>query len=225
MSIEKIELSVDGSRHPGELLVPDDDGQNGILVLPGGGHGPYGDVFDKFADEAAENGFHFLRYESWRNHEELGHKTLTNIHREIDEAVGLLAERGCSRISIVGKSLGGAIALTHDHQNIGHVALWAPAIIASDKANIAKREETMFEEVLPADNFRITSALLETIETPVRILHCTDDRLPIENSRKLVDGLPNAELMEIEGGDHAFNGEAVHTKTIQHTIEFLPSGA
>lgn len=190
-----------------------------MVVLPGAGHGPYGDIFDRFAERAAEDGLLVLRFQSWEDHEELARKTLGDLHAEIDAAVAFLAERGCTRISVVGKSFGGGVALTHVPDAVARIVLWAPAIGVGDEPNLDESRRMDLREA----NLRIDPPTLGTIETPVRILHGDEDHIPFENSRKLVDGLRDAELIEVEGADHSFLGpeEGVEGVTIEHTMEFL----
>jgi pimeloyl-ACP methyl ester carboxylesterase len=219
MTVEEIQVAVGDDSYPGRLNVPSDGGENGIVLLPGAGHGPYGDIFDRVAAEAAENGYHFLRFRSWESHEELGQKTLGDLHEEIDAAVAFLQALGCTRLGIVGKSFGGRIALTHIPEVVNQLVLWAPAIMAGDESNLEKSRRMDLKEY----NRRIDTSTLEAIGTPVRILHGDEDGLPLENSRKLVDGLENGELIEIEGTDHSFLGPGDGTvdATIEHTLEYL----
>lgn len=190
-----------------------------MVVLPGAGHGPYGDIFDRFAEKAAEDGLLVLRFQSWEDHEELARKTLGDLHAEIDAAVAFLAERGCTQISVVGKSFGGGVALTHVPDAVARIVLWAPYLMVGDESNLSADQQMDLQLFTP----EIDPPTLGGIETPVRILHGDEDHIPFENSRKLVDGLRDAELVEIEGSDHSFLGpeEGVEGVTIEHTMEFL----
>lgn len=225
MSTESIDLSVDDSRYPARLRIPDETNGAAIVVLPGAGHGPYGDIFDRFTDEAAESGFHVLRFRSWQNHDELGQKTLHDLHSELAAAVELVRARGCTRLDVVAKSLGGAVALTHVPEIVSQVVLWAPAIKAGDSQNVESMRTTPLDELFPDDPLEIDGPTLESISTPVRILHGDRDDISIENSRNLVDDLQNAELIAIEGADHSFAGDDVQAETIEYTLDFLAPGA
>lgn len=219
MPVEEIQLEVGDDSFPGRLNVPDEGGAHGVVVLPGAGHGPYGDIFDQFAAEASDNAIQVLRFQNWEEFEELKVKSLGEIHEEIDAAVALLEERGCTRIDVVGKSFGGGIALTHVPDAVSKMVLWAPFLMVSDESNLAKDQPMNLKEFTP----EIDPATLRTVEPSVCILQGDEDHLPMENTRKLVNALQNAELIEIEGADHSFLGpdSGVEEITIEHTIEYL----
>lgn len=221
MPAEEIQLDVGDESYPGRLEGPVDGGDHGVVVLPGAGHGPYGDIFDQFAEEAASNGRYVLRFQSWEDHEELGSKTLGDLHGEIDAAVEFLEDRGCTHIAIVGKSFGAGIALTHVPDPVGEVVLWAPFLMVREESNLEADQPMDLQEYTPT----IDSATLGRIEAQVRILHGDEDRLPFENSEKMADALPNGELIEIEGADHSFLGpdSGVDAVTVERTMAFLTS--
>lgn len=219
MPVEEIQLEVGDDSFPGRLNVPNEGGTHGVVVLPGAGHGPYGDIFDRFTDEASDSGFHVLRFQSWTDYEELKAKTLGDLHEEIDAAIALLEGRGCSQVSIVGKSFGGGISLSHIPDAVAKMVLWAPFVMVRAETNLAKNQTMDLKNFTPY----IDPQTLETVETPVRILHGNEDQLPFENSRKLVDGLQDAKLIEIKGADHSFLGpdSGVEDVTVEHTMAFL----
>ena len=64
MSIEDVKLDVDGECYLGRLDGPDDLTERGVLVIPGAGHSPFGNVFDRFADAATEAGYSVARFET-----------------------------------------------------------------------------------------------------------------------------------------------------------------
>jgi pimeloyl-ACP methyl ester carboxylesterase len=60
-----------------------------------------------------------------------------------------------------------------------------------------------------------TSARLAEIQSPTLVLAGTADRIiPIENSRRLADGIPAAELVEFEGAGHGFVVERAEATNI-----------
>ena len=46
--------------------------------------------------------------------------------------------------------------------------------------------------------------ILPTVKTPTLLVHCVDDYAPVENSRHMAEVMPDARLVELPGGDHAF---------------------
>ena len=89
---------------------------------------------------------------------------------------------------IVGKSMGGRIALDYQMENrdADALVLLSPAVEA-------------------IDGFR-------EIEIPVLLVHGTEDpSIPIENSRELKTYLRNSTLVEIENADHSYRGKEKET--------------
>lgn len=65
MPSEEFTLTAHGDDFDARLAVPDGSAGRGIAVLPGAGHGPWGDIFDRFAEAAAADGAHVLRFDGW----------------------------------------------------------------------------------------------------------------------------------------------------------------
>jgi hypothetical protein len=104
---EQNQIDVGTASLPERLDVPDEPNGRVVAVLPGSDHGPYDDIFDDFAEAAAGDGYHVLRYESWSDEQDPDEeKTLAQIHDEYEAAVKELLERGCTRVDVVGKSVG-----------------------------------------------------------------------------------------------------------------------
>ncbi|WP_158057592.1 alpha/beta hydrolase [Halorussus halophilus] len=227
MSVEEIQLPVGEDSVSGRLNVPNDDAkrgdaERGIVLLPGAGHGPYGDIFDQFADTATEDGHHVLRFQSWRSPDELWEKTLGELHAEIDAAVAFLQDSGCSNVSLVAKSFCGGVSLTHVPDAIERMVLWAPAIRVGEQATIEEIETTKLSE---AESMQIDDATLAAIETPTLILHGDEDEgVPIEGSERMVEHMQDARLAVIEGTDHSFLGTDPREETVEKTAAFLSNG-
>ena len=64
MRAEEVTLRVGGASYPGRVNAPDEPTDRGVLVVPGAGHGPFGDVFDRVAEAAAEQGRTVARFET-----------------------------------------------------------------------------------------------------------------------------------------------------------------
>ena len=200
-------LAVGGTDYQGRLNTPDDAADRGILVLPGANHGPFGDVFDRFAQAAASDGYTVARFETWQGMDDLDEKSPADVAREIEAGVEFLEASGCSTVHVVAKSFGGRLALEHvpalETDAVERMVLWAPAIV--------------FEEHPEAPT--ITAAELGAIETPTRILQGDEDQIPVENAAALADHLPNGELVELSGEDHSFQHR--QERIVEETLAFL----
>ncbi|MFC7073755.1 alpha/beta hydrolase [Halovenus rubra] len=200
-----VTLEVGDKNFPGRLNVPDRSSEHGVLMVPGSGHGPFGDIFLRFARTAAKDGHHVARFETWPFPEVLEEKTEEDFSREIDASVDFLQSQGCSTVTVVAKSFGGRVVLEHLPETVDRLVLWAPAIMAGD-----------YEEK-PS----LTEEELADIDIPVRILQGDEDEVvSVENAASLVDGLPNGELVELSGENHSFRGD--YERIIDETMAFLP---
>lgn len=221
MPVEEVTLAVGEESIPGRLNHPEEDTDRGLLMLPGAGHGPYGDIFDRLAEESVAADVACLRYRSWSSHDELDEKTLGELHREVDAAVEFLQDRGCTDVTLGAKSFGGAIALTHVPDSVSRLFLWAPALTVDEESTIEVAKTTPLGEVdgLQVDDDALEE-LLSGVDVPARILHGDRDHIPMENSERIAGALPEGEVVEIEGADHSF-GVAQYERTIGHTMELI----
>lgn len=208
MPSRDVTLDVGGASYPGRLNTPDGDAEQGILVIPGAGHGPFGDVFDRFSQAAATDGYTVARFETWQDTDDLDEKTPADFAAEIDAGIEFLRDEGCSSMHVVAKSFGGRLALEHvpdlDDDAVANMVLWAPAIV--------------FDEHPEAPT--ISAAELEAIRTPTRILQGDEDQIPVENAAALVEHVQNGELVELPGEDHSFLND--QQRVIEETLAFLP---
>jgi len=203
MNTEDVTLDVGGDRYPGRLNVPDCPSERGVLVVPGVSHGPFGDVFDRFADGAAETGHHVARFETWENKDDLAEKTVADYEAELDVGIEFLRSRGCETIAIVAKSFGGRLALTHCPEGVDRMVLWAPAILVGGH-----------------DDWSIDASELAEIEIPIRVLQGNEDEVvSVEEAERLVEHLPNGELVELSGEDHSFSDD--EERVVERTLSFL----
>jgi pimeloyl-ACP methyl ester carboxylesterase len=217
MSLEEIELTTDESSFTAELELPEGDSDHGAVLLSGAGHTAFDDaVFDRLAAAAADNGVQFLRYQTWDDGEELAEKSPDELHAEVDAALEHLRDRGCSRITLVGKSAGGVIALQSAPDRIDEMVLWAPALFLEGGDVLADLD--IREDAEPPT---ITAAELADIDVPVDILQGDEDHFPVASARELADEIPDASVHVIEGADHSFIGGDPETETIETTLELL----
>ncbi|WP_247730168.1 alpha/beta hydrolase [Halovivax limisalsi] len=200
-----VTLEVGDERYPGRLNVPNEETDRGVLLVPGAGHGPFGDVFLRFSRTAAEAGYHVARFETWPFPADLEEKTDAEFEAELEAAVDFLRDRGCETIAVVAKSFGGRIALQHLPDTVDRLVLWAPAVLAGEHD----------------DEPSISEAELAAITIPVRLLQGDEDRgLSVEDAAQIVEGLPRGELVELPGEDHSFRRD--HERVIEETMAFLP---
>lgn len=219
MGFEEISVEVNGSNYSGSIDRPEEESDRGIIVRPGMRHGPYGDIFDRFARTAAQNGFHCLRFEAWDDDRHpLGERTLRDMHADLDAAVDLLRDEGCTDISLVGKSFGGGMALTYVPDTVGRVVLWAPAIVIEDESNLEEIIDKQFKE---RDHPIIDTDDLERINVPVRILVGSEDEtISIDEVETITSALPEATYSVYDGMDHSFTG-TVEADVVDETIAFI----
>lgn len=215
MRTETVEVTVDGSAFTGDLTGPPGGSDHAAVLLPGANHGPYGDVFDRLAEAAADGGVDFLRYETWKDGEELESKGIEGVTAEYDAAVAHLSDRGYARITTVGKSFGGRIALQHVPEAVDDMVLWAPAAFLAGGSAI--------EAIDPPEDVElptITPAEVAAVDEPVAILQGDEDKFPVENARELAAELPRGSVHLIEGADHSFVGDG-EDETIETTRSLL----
>ena len=204
MRTEEVTLKVGGASYPGRVNAPDEPTDRGVLVVPGAGHGPFGDIFDRVTEAAAEQGRTVARFETWESHEELRRKTDADFEAELEESVEFLRERGCTSVAMVAKSFGGRLALTHLPGQVDQLVLWAPAVAFGES------------EERPS----ITANALSDVEVPVRILQGDeDDVVSVENAAAIAEHLPDGELIELPGEDHSFGND--EPQIIEATSSFL----
>jgi pimeloyl-ACP methyl ester carboxylesterase len=215
MSVEETDLTIDGDQYAAEVTSPDNT-DHGVVLLPGANHGPYGDVFDRLTQALADHGIALLRYKSWGESDELEDveaKTREDLFAEFDAAVEKLRERGYDRISVIGKSFGGKIALRHVPDPVDELVLWAPAVFLENG--------TTREQMVPPEDASlplIDTKTLASHDQPVEILQGNEDAIPVENAHELADALPNGRVHVIHGADHSFVGDDSEDETIETTI-------
>lgn len=197
-------LESGGDSYPGRLNAPEGSTDSGVLVLPGGGHGPFGDVFDRVATTAGDAGHAVARFETWTGPDDLDAKTDADLAAEIDAGVDFLRSEGCSTITVVAKSFGGRLALEHA-PDVDRMVLWAPAVFFGERE----------------DRPSIDAAALSGIDAPVRILQGDeDDLVSVDNAQALAEHLPGGEVVELPGEDHSMLTD--EGRVVEATLAFLP---
>jgi pimeloyl-ACP methyl ester carboxylesterase len=222
MAISLPELDVNGETYDARLNTPEDgEADTCVVVLPGGGHGPFGDIFDITAYELAQANVATYRFETWTTPDELRAKSFADFHAELDAAIDEVHERGYDRLFLLAKSFGGRIGLTHDLDAFERVLGWAPAVRLADDSNFAECYDTPIGET---EALRIDAGDVSRVDAPVRILRGDDDEVvSADDAETLVDALADAELRAIPGEDHSFNEN--RTTVVAETLDYLvPDG-
>lgn len=203
---EDIELEVRGSSYPGQLHRPDETTDQGLLIVPGATHGPYGDVFDELVEAVIDQGLMVARFTLWESQEELSEKGESELRAELSAATNFLKDRGCDDISIVAKSFGGRIVLQYLPNNTDRLVLWAPAVMHGH-----------YDE-RPS----ITSQELAAIDLPVLLMQGdSDEVVPVENTKAIADSLQESEFYEVSGEDHSFRARS--NEIVARSVSFLPT--
>lgn len=208
---EDITLEVGDSAYPGRLNLPEEPSDRGVLIVPGAGHGPFGDVFLRFSRAAAEEGHHVARFETWMSPEELESKTDKDFSAELEAGVEFLRGRSCSTITVVAKSFGGRVALEHLPEDVDRLVLWAPAILAEDAENVPDELWEHMSSVIPGEL---------GVDIPTRILQGDDDHIPVNSAERIAEGLSHGELVILPEEGHSFLRD--HERVIEETVAFLP---
>ena len=218
MGIELVEFDIGSETYEGRLTVQDEDADEGVVMLPGAGHGPFGNIFDIAAYELAGDGKRVFRVETWEPREELEAKTLAELHEEVDAAVDYLRTNGCSTVDLIAKSFGGGIALTHDLDAVDGLLLWAPAVdVGVDAAAATHPGEAIGE----SEDLLIGIEGLD-VDVPVRILVGDEDRgVSVEDCRRIADAVDDGDVTVIPGENHSFNEN--RTAIVEHTLRYLSS--
>ncbi|WP_415378627.1 alpha/beta hydrolase [Halosimplex sp. TS25] len=207
MSTASVTLEVGDDTYPGRLNEPENPTERGVLILPGMGHGPFGDVFDRFAEAAADRGLLVARFETWTGQDDLAEKSEADMQRELDAQIEFLRERDCELVSVVAKSFGGRLALTHlSTEHVARMVLWAPAVFFGEYD----------------DRPTITVDELADVEPPTLILQGdADEGLSVENARDLAEHLPEGAVVELPGEDHSFRND--QSRIVDETLDSLSS--
>ena len=208
---EDVTLEVGDSAYPGRLNTAEGASDRGVLLVPGAGHGPFGDVFLRFSRAAAEEGHHVARFETWMSPDELEGKTDEDFSAELAAGVDFLRSRGCSTISVVAKSLGGRVALKHLPEGVDRLVLWAPAVLAADAENVPDEAREYLPSVTPSEF---------GVDVSTGILQGDDDNISVDSAERIAEGLSQGEVVVLPDEDHSFLRD--HERVIEETLSFLP---
>lgn len=215
--IERIELGSNELKARFDL--PNGEVEGAILLLPGISSGPFGGIFDQFAERVTEEDFMVMRYESWENVPELQEKTMDSIIKEIKDALEYLESLDTGRIYLIAKSFSAGMVLAGKIDRTDKIILWAPAIGFQEKSNIEELREKSLGEIDDVTDIKIDSEYIEQ-EVPVKIIHGVEDEvIPVANSESIVRSISEAEIEKLSETGHGYEGK--ENAVIRETIEFL----
>jgi len=189
-----------------ELL---DDPERGLVVIPGISSGPYGRLFDEVVEFAQQEHYSVVRINAWESAEELEEMTLHDLHDKVTQANQVLQENQCDEITILGKSFGGQIALTHPNtETFNQMILWAPALDISQKGNIDKWKQTKLKEAETATDITISENKLRKTNTQTCIIHGKKDQvISVETSKQIQNIMPECKLKQIPNTGHSYENK------------------
>lgn len=216
MAVEFIEFDIGGETYEARLNTPESgDAERCVVVLPGAGHGPFGDVFDVTAYELANAGVATFRFETWTSADELDAKTLAELRAELDAAVAFVEDRGFESLSLLAKSFGGRVALTDCPDAFERVLGWAPAVQFADESNL----DAVADDPLGDVDVHVAPGDVADVDVPVKLLYGDDDYFYPEDASALADALPTAELDIVDDENHSMNEN--RPAVIAGTVDFL----
>ncbi|MHA2005951.1 MAG: alpha/beta hydrolase family protein [Promethearchaeota archaeon] len=207
-----------------------------LLYLPGFRHHRGNYLVKFFTEKFAYAGYYVLSYD-YRGHGETEKQTgpswynmipqiFTDIHIVLEWIIQYQADRILkNKIALFGRSLGGAIILSH-----GFIDERAKLLIALstryDYNTIRGRYKSVEEQEGGGiiDKISPKSFLRRDPSNNERILiaHCKDDDIvPFENSNQIREhlGLNNENVIEFETGGHTFSGK--REEILKYSLDFL----
>jgi uncharacterized protein len=213
----------------GILEEPNSDKKEVVIIVHGYSSNKNRPSMTEVAEELAKRDINSFRIdldgcgESEGKFEE---QTITSTVDDISSAIELMKKRGYSVIDLLGSSAGGlsVMATALKHPEINRIGLRAPVSdypsqrlrkYGQQYIDDWKKQGYNFHESGSGKKLKVNYSFYEdakkhvmfgkakAIKCPVLIVHGTaDDTVDINDSRKLVKGLQNWKLIELEGADH-----------------------
>jgi esterase/lipase len=205
--------------------------------------------FTRIADELHKAGFNVLSFDfSGCGESEEDSITVEKEIADLESAIRFVKSGGVRKIGLLGLSQGGLVCLNVSDPVVEAIFLMAPPTDALKNYRgklsgwqreeleeygltrkykpEASRSQIVFSEKAVGEKQNIDQdELLKNIQVPVKIVHGTEDAsVPVEQSRRAVEILENAELAEIED-DHYFEDsvEKVAEMAAKFFSEKLPA--
>ena len=193
-----------------------------VILLPGISGKALSDRYKGMEKELNKNNIAFFRFDLWKNVEDIQNKSLRDIYVGIDIAIEFVNSKGYSKVSFVGKSIGGGFLLTYPNSKISSLILLSPAITFGEESNLKKVVSLRFSNFKRAvEEIKINKKDLKKIKSKVLIIHGTEDEvISLENSQAMIKFL-DAKLEIIKGAGHSYEKEGEMELVDKLTAEFL----
>lgn len=151
-----------------------------------------------------------------------GHDADGKMAESVTNVVEALVDSGCKHITLIGRSVGCAIALRSltcsvcVDQHVNNVVLISPFSSLRDVFPPMAR--------CVAQNRLDNSSAIQKVSCPVLILHGADDTLiPFEQSEELQTSCSNAQLKRIDGMQHVISSRLI-SRLSEHIRPFIHKG-
>ena len=193
----------------------------GVILLPGISGGVFTSYYNEIEQALNKKGFNFLRFEIWNDSKEIQGLTLNKIYKRLDEAINFMESSGCKKISLLGKSFGGAIALTCKNKEIKSVVAWAPAFSFEENSNLEDIKNKKIKGFKSPSQFKINKQDIKE-DIPLLIIHGDKDSIiPLNNSKKIKEKLERLHLKVVKNADHNYSNPEEMKVVAYHTAEFF----
>lgn len=224
---------------------PNSDGIFQVVVMLHGFSGDHitsGFKFPKLSRKLAEKGITAVRFDFRGSGDSEGDFLDTTLLSEVQDAWEVLdflrKKPWCGDISLVGYSLGGAVAalLAVRRGDIRKVCLWCPALLNKKLFSSLQTEyESDFQrdgyvdtgEVLVSSAFKDEILSIDVAEEfkgfhgPVRIIHgSSDTTVPYEDVKRFAEE-NGFDFQTVHGADHRFSQFKNKEKLLKLTVDFF----
>ena len=195
-------------------------------------------------EAAASAGTLSLRFDFRGRGDSDGDPSILTVSNEIEDlsaAIAFVRDRGCSRVMVVGSSLGGTVALLAGAENLdllGLVTIAAPARLpkgpreawgGGGQLNRENQIEVAPGEFIDGGFFRDASdhdveAAAHALACPLLIIHGrADPVVPVDDAILLAEKAPSADLVIHPTAGHRFEQPEERDWLIQRVVGFIAS--
>lgn len=207
------------------LDIPEEKSKKAILFIPGVSGKALGDEYNELAEIFIKKDYAFLRFQSWEDGGKgINKKTINSIHKELDLVIKYLKSLGVNNIYVIAKSFGGGMILTYKNPLIKKMVLWAPAIDIDKKENISGIQNKSLGEIKKCLDIKLDKNYLKDLNIPIRIIQGDKDKVvSIENSKKIINALNDAELIVIKRLAHSYENKDQKNDLYKKTMKLINS--
>lgn len=184
-------------RYTMKIHYQEDNNHALLIFIPGVSGGIVSEKYAEFMAQALSHGYDFLGIQGWEDGSDFGKRNLLELINEIEHVVRAHSKK-YREIMLVGKSIGGTLALFVKNKKLSRKVLWAPYL----SIQMTKRRPITVDEIIEKG---IPSSILERMNTPTIIIHGSKDNVAsLKVSRMLAGILPDAALITMIGANHSF---------------------